>query len=138
MEKDKMRLARMHHGAGYKLHEDVKCPTTALLRASQIGVLSHDEPSMAEREDKDALLVVSYGAARQESRRAAVEPEGARAGAPLQRSLRKRGGRGPPRPPAFYCAGVLITSRTVPSRYSTTATMSSVRARGSGLPPTSS
>ena len=74
MEKDKMRLARMHHGAGYKLHEDVKCPTTALLRASQIGVLSHDEPSMAEREDKDALIVVSYGAARQESRRAAIEP----------------------------------------------------------------
>lgn len=74
MEKDKMRLARMHHGAGYKLHEDVKCPTTALLRASQIGVLSHDEPSMAEREDKNALLVVSYGAARQESRRAAIEP----------------------------------------------------------------
>ena len=54
MEKNDIRLARMHHGAGYKLHEDVKCPTTALLRASQIGVLAHDEPSMAESEDKDA------------------------------------------------------------------------------------
>lgn len=74
MEKEKIRLARMHHGAGYKLHEDVKCPTTALLRASQIGVLFYDEPTMTEREDKDALLVVSYGAARQEARHAAVEP----------------------------------------------------------------
>ena len=74
MEKKEIRLARMHQGAGYKLHEDVKCPTTALLRASQIGTLFYDEPSLAEREDKDALLVVSYGAARQESRRAAIEP----------------------------------------------------------------
>ena len=74
MDKNKIRLARMHHGAGYTLHEEVKHPTPALLRASQIGVLTHDEPSMAKREDKDALLVVSYGAARQESRRAAIEP----------------------------------------------------------------
>ena len=74
MDKKKIRLARMHHGAGYTLHEEVRHPTAALLRASQIGALAHDEPSMAEREDKDALLVVSYGAARQESRRAAVEP----------------------------------------------------------------
>ena len=74
MEKTPPRLARMHHGAGYTLHEDVKRPTPSLLRASQIGMLAHDEPSLADREDKDALLVVSYGAARQESRRAAIEP----------------------------------------------------------------
>ena len=74
MEKNEMRLARMHHGAGYTLHEDVKRPTPSLLRASQIGVLAHDEPSMSDREDKDALLVVSYGVARQEARRAAIEP----------------------------------------------------------------
>ena len=59
MDKKKMRLARMHHGAGYTLHEEVRHPTAALLRASQIGALAHDEPSMAECEDKDALLVVS-------------------------------------------------------------------------------
>lgn len=74
MENKTPRLARMHHGAGYTLHEEVMHPTAALLRASQIGVLAHDEPSMAEREDKDALLVISYGASRQESRRAAIEP----------------------------------------------------------------
>lgn len=74
MEKKAPRLARMHYGAGYTLHEDVKRPTLSLLRASQIGVLAHDEVSMAKREDKDALLVVSYGAARQESRHAAIEP----------------------------------------------------------------
>ena len=65
---------RTHKGAGYTLHEEVKKPTPALLRASQIGVLCHDEPSLADREDKDALLVVSYGAARKEAREAAVEP----------------------------------------------------------------
>ena len=74
MENKHPRLARMHHGAGYTLHEEVKCPTPSLLRASQIGVLTHDEPSMAARENKDALLMVSYGAARQESRHAAIEP----------------------------------------------------------------
>ena len=74
MEKNTPRLARMHHGAGYTLHEAVRQPTASLLRASQIGVLAHDEPSLAGQEDLDALLVVSYGAARQESRRAAVEP----------------------------------------------------------------
>ncbi|MBR1636142.1 MAG: sirohydrochlorin cobaltochelatase [Lachnospiraceae bacterium] len=74
MEKKNPRLARMHHGAGYTLHEDVRHPTPSLLRASQIGVLTHDESSMADRGNKDALLVVSYGAARQESRHAAIEP----------------------------------------------------------------
>lgn len=74
MDTKKPRLARMHGGAGYTLHEEVKAPTPSLLRASQIGVLAHDEPSLTDREDKDALLVVSYGVARQEARRAAVEP----------------------------------------------------------------
>ena len=72
MEKEK--AMRTHKGAGYTLHEEVRKPTPALLRASQIGVLSYDEPSLAAQEDKDALLVVSYGAARKEAREAAVEP----------------------------------------------------------------
>ncbi len=74
MEKHHSKLTRMHYGAGYTLNEEVRAATPSLLRASQIGVLAHDEPSLAGREDKDALLVVSYGVARQESRRAAVEP----------------------------------------------------------------
>lgn len=71
---EKKAPMRMHKGMGYTLHEEVQRPTPALLRAAQIGVLVHDEPAMAEREDKDALLVVSYGAARQEARAVAVEP----------------------------------------------------------------
>lgn len=70
MEKKEARLARMHHGAGYTLHEEVKAPTPSLLRASQIGVLVHDEPSFAEKEAREAFLVASYGAAR----RASMEP----------------------------------------------------------------
>ena len=54
MEKEK--AMRTHKGAGYTLHEEVRKPTPALLRASQIGVLSYDEPSLAAQEDKDALL----------------------------------------------------------------------------------
>ena len=68
------RLSRMHYGAGYTLHEAVKCPTPALLRASQIGVLTHDEPSMADKENRDAFLVVSYGVSREEARKKALEP----------------------------------------------------------------
>ena len=74
MEKKTPRLSRMHYGAGYSLHGEVKHPTPSLLRASQIGVLVHDEPSMADKENRDALLVVSYGAARQETRQKALEP----------------------------------------------------------------
>ena len=74
MEKKTPKLARMHYGAGYTLHGEVKHPTSALLRASQIGVLAHDEPSLAGKENWDALLVVSYGVARQEARQKALEP----------------------------------------------------------------
>ena len=74
MDKKTPKLARMHYGAGYTLHEEVRRPTAALLRASQIGVLAHSEPSMADREDRDALLVVSYGVSRQEARQTALEP----------------------------------------------------------------
>ena len=48
MEKEK--AMRTHKGAGYTLHEEVRKPTPALLRASQIGVLSYDEPSLAAQE----------------------------------------------------------------------------------------
>ena len=71
---EKKTPIRTHKGAGYTLHEEVRRPTPALLRAAQIGVLTYDEPSLAAQEDRDALLVVSYGAARKEAREAAVEP----------------------------------------------------------------
>ena len=71
---EKKTPMRTHKGAGYVLHGEVKKPTPALLLAAQIGVLHHDEPAMAKTEDKDALLVVSYGAARKEARELAVEP----------------------------------------------------------------
>ncbi|MBR1759690.1 MAG: sirohydrochlorin cobaltochelatase [Schwartzia sp.] len=70
MEKKK----RTHRGAGYTLHREVKRPTPSLLRAAQIGVLDYKGTAPAKPEDKDALLVVSYGAARKEARALAVEP----------------------------------------------------------------
>ncbi len=74
MKEQEPRLARMHYGAGYRLNGEVRRPTPALSRASQIGVLAHDEPGRADEADKDALLVVSYGTSQKDAREAALEP----------------------------------------------------------------
>ena len=67
-------MKRHDYGAGYKLHEEVRHPTPALQRAAQIGVLVHESPTLQDREDKDAILVVAYGTSGKESREAAIEP----------------------------------------------------------------
>lgn len=74
MQEHEPRLARMHYGAGYRLNDEVRQPTQALLRASQIGVLVHDTPELKDVGNKDALLVVSYGTSQREAREAAIEP----------------------------------------------------------------
>ena len=56
-------MKRHDYGAGYRLNEAVKCPTQALKRAAGIGVLIHEEESFPEKAAKEAMLVVSYGAA---------------------------------------------------------------------------
>ena len=56
-------MRRHDYGAGYRLNEAVKCPTQALKRAARIGVLIHEEAAFLETAEKEAMLVVSYGAA---------------------------------------------------------------------------
>lgn len=56
-------MKRHDYGAGYRLNEAVKCPTQALKRAARIGVLIHEEAAFSETAEKEAMLVVSYGAA---------------------------------------------------------------------------
>lgn len=55
-------MRRHDYGAGYRLNNKVRRPTQALRRASNIGVLMHEEEGMAGGGGKEALLVVSYGA----------------------------------------------------------------------------
>ena len=47
--------------AAYSLSEEVKAPTAALLSATQIGVLKHETPSLQGLENKDAIVVMSFG-----------------------------------------------------------------------------
>lgn len=56
-------MKRHDYGAGYRLNEEVKCPTQALKRAARIGVLIHEETAFPEKAAKEAMLVVSYGTA---------------------------------------------------------------------------
>ena len=56
-------MKRHDYGAGYRLNAAVKHPTRALRRAARIGVLTHIEEDFPESKAKEAMLVVSYGAA---------------------------------------------------------------------------
>lgn len=47
--------------AGYQLNEEVKAPTPALKRASQIGLRVNSNPAFKDAEDKDAILVMCFG-----------------------------------------------------------------------------
>lgn len=47
--------------AAYSLSDEVKSATPALVEATSIGVLSHENPAMMLHEDKDALVVMSFG-----------------------------------------------------------------------------
>ena len=47
--------------AGYTLNPEVKNATPSLKQATAIGVLMNENPSMANVENKDAILVLSFG-----------------------------------------------------------------------------
>lgn len=49
--------------AGYKLNDEVKNPTPALIQASEIGLRSYTttNPMLLKQENKDAILVMSFG-----------------------------------------------------------------------------
>ena len=54
--------------AGYKLSDEVKNPTPALLEASEIGVRVFNNKAMQDLPDKDALVVMSFGTTMKETR----------------------------------------------------------------------
>ena len=54
--------------AGYRLSEEVKNPTPALLEASEIGVRVFHNKEMQSLPDKDAVVVMSFGTTMKETR----------------------------------------------------------------------
>ncbi len=59
--------------AAYTLSEEVKAPTPALKQAAQIGVLVHETPELQNLENKDAIVVMSFGTTFKETRKATIE-----------------------------------------------------------------
>ena len=59
--------------AGYTLNPEVKDAPPALRRAAEIGVRSYDNPAMKEAENKDAILVLSFGTTYAENRAATID-----------------------------------------------------------------
>lgn len=54
--------------AGYKLSDEVKDPTPALLEASEIGVRVFTNKALQNLPDKDAMVVMSFGTTMKETR----------------------------------------------------------------------
>ena len=59
--------------AAYALNPEVKAPTPALKQAAQIGVLKHETPELQNLEDKDAIVVMSFGTTYKESRAKTID-----------------------------------------------------------------
>ena len=58
---------------GYKLHEEVKTAGAALRRAASLGVLVADNAARADGEERDAILVMSFGTTFKETREKTIE-----------------------------------------------------------------
>ena len=58
---------------GYKLHEEVKTAGTALRRAASLGVLVADNVAFAAGEERDAILVMSFGTTFKETREKTID-----------------------------------------------------------------
>lgn len=60
-------------GAGYTLNPEVKDATPALKQAAEIGVRTYNNPAMAKAENKDAILVLSFGTTYKDSRQKTID-----------------------------------------------------------------
>ena len=58
---------------GYELNPEVKDATPALKMAAEIGILKHETPELQNLEDKDAILVMSFGTTFKETRAKTIE-----------------------------------------------------------------
>ena len=59
--------------AAYQLSSEVKDATPALLQAAQIGVLTNENPELQELENKDAIVVMSFGTTYKETRAKTID-----------------------------------------------------------------
>lgn len=56
------------NAGSFQLSEDVKAPTVALKQAAQVGLLTHETAERQNLENKDAILVMSFGTTVKETR----------------------------------------------------------------------
>ena len=59
--------------AAYTLNPEVKNPTPALKQAAEIGIRTHETAELQNQENKDAILVLSFGTTYKESRQATID-----------------------------------------------------------------
>lgn len=59
--------------AAYELSSEVASPTQSLMAATQLGVLSFDNPNLQHLEDKDAIVVMAFGTTYPETRAKNIE-----------------------------------------------------------------
>ena len=59
--------------AAYTLNEEVKAPTPALKQAAQIGVLVHETPELQGLENRDAIVVMSFGTTYKDTRAKTID-----------------------------------------------------------------
>ncbi|MBR4696196.1 MAG: sirohydrochlorin cobaltochelatase [Selenomonadaceae bacterium] len=59
--------------AAYQLNPEVRTATPALVSAAQIGVLKYENPDMRNLENKDAIVVMSFGTTYKETREKTIE-----------------------------------------------------------------
>lgn len=59
--------------AAYQLNEEVKDPTPALKEASSIGVRTHETKELQNQENKDAIIVMSFGTTYKETRAKTID-----------------------------------------------------------------
>lgn len=59
--------------AAYQLNEEVKNPTPALKEASTIGVRTHETKELQNLENKDAIVVMSFGTTYKETRAKTID-----------------------------------------------------------------
>lgn len=58
---------------GYKLHEEVKTAGLALRRAASLGVLKAENEAIAAGEERDAILVMSFGTTFKDTRKKTID-----------------------------------------------------------------
>ncbi len=56
------------NAGSFTLSEEVKAPTVALKQAAQVGLLTHETAALQNLENKDAILVMSFGTTVKETR----------------------------------------------------------------------